>query len=104
MTVMFETPPEVKLPMDTPWPAPKVQLVIMMSAETDALLPTATLSSPTLMLQLRMMQFVSARSMASVLWDGGEAEDEGARMVTPSMVTLPAFPLMTRNGDGELEK
>src|SRR5258705_7881443 len=42
--------------------------------------------------------------MASVLWDGlTAAPDEGARMLTPWMVTLPARPLTTRCGEGEFE-
>src|SRR6266576_2079190 len=105
MTVMFETPPDVKLPMETPCPSPKVQFVMTMSAEADALLPTATLSSPTLILQLRITAFVSAKSIASVLCEGLVGSDEdGALILTPSIVTFPARPLMTRCATGELEK
>ena len=53
-----------------PCPSPKAQFVIRMSEETEALLPTATLSSPVLMMQSRIMALVSARSMASVLCEG----------------------------------
>src|SRR5215472_1490105 len=79
MTVMFDTPPDVKLPMLTPCPKPNVQFVIRISEDTEALLPTATLSSPVLIMQSRMRALVSARSSASVLCEGlGEAPDEGA--------------------------
>src|SRR5215468_2073035 len=105
MTVRLETPPEVLLPMETPCPSPKVQLVITTSTEAEALLPSATLSSPTLILQLRMTALVSAKSMASVLCDGLiGSEEDGAAIVTPSMVTFPALPLMIMCMDGELEK
>ena len=72
--------------------------------EADALLPSATLSSPTLMLQLRITAFVSAKSMASVLCDGFVGSDEaGAVIVMPSIVTFPARPLIIRCIEGEFE-
>src|SRR4051794_11530228 len=74
-----------------------------MSDEKDALLPTATLSSPVLMMQSRMIAFVSARSIASVLCDAGFAPEEGAKTLARWIVTLPALPLIEKNGDGELE-
>src|SRR5262249_13595515 len=52
-----------------------------------------------------MRQLVSARSIASVLCEGlTAAPDEGARMFTRWIVTSPAFPLITKCGEGELEK
>src|SRR5436309_2255199 len=76
-----------------------------MSPDAEALLPTATFSSATLMLQLRMTALVSARSMASVLCEGlVGSEEEGAMMLTPSIVTLPARPLTTKCAAGEFEK
>ena len=83
MTVKFVMPSVTVLPMETPCPLPKTQLLMTkpLSGPVD---PRAMLSSPTLMLQFTIKQFVPTKSMPSVL-----GEVEAAVSVRLLMVMLP---------------
>ena len=65
MTSRLDTPPGLVFPpTDMPWPAPKAQLVMMMSEQFPE---AAMLSSPQLMEEFSMRMFCPATSMPSVL-------------------------------------
>src|SRR5579862_4011938 len=99
MTMRLETPPEVLPPMETPWPVPKLQLVTTVSEDVPAVLPSAMLSSPSLIEEFSTRQFVPIRSMPSVL-----GEKPGALIVIPWTVTLPVVLLNTICMEGEFSK
>src|SRR5579871_1630639 len=77
------TLPLVMLPMESPWPLPKVQPVTVMPLQ--ALEPPICTTSPSLMKQFLMLTLVPRRSMPSVLGEGQGAvmERPWARMLVP---------------------
>src|ERR1700722_8020661 len=95
-TTKFETPLDVLPPMESPWPDPKMQFVIMMPEHVPPVLPSAMLSSPSLMLQFCTRQLVPIKSIPSVF-----GELLGVLIVIPWMVTLPVAFLKVRCIEGE---
>src|SRR5215469_1098318 len=66
-TTRFETPRAVLLPMESPWPNPKAQLVTIVYQDVPPVLPRAMQSSPSLIEQSLTRTLVPSRSMPSVL-------------------------------------
>src|ERR1039458_8247860 len=81
----------MRLPIDTPWPVPKVQLDTVMFAAAAALPPISMLSSPSLIEQFRMSTLVEARSIPSVL-----GESKGVLIVTSWIVRFWLLPFSIR--------